>query len=104
MRKTIYGKLVMGFILVFIISNIFASLLKDGRILTLRAKEHKNILTLNQIDNQNIPTLKEEFSLDEQIRKSILLLERKWFEKDIQLEIGLEKALYRGNPGLMYQV
>ncbi|WMM26258.1 HAMP domain-containing sensor histidine kinase [Tissierella sp. MB52-C2] len=63
-----------------------------------------NILTLNKIDNQNIPTLMEDFTLDEQIRKSILLLEKKWIDKDIELEIDLEKILYRGNSSLMYQV
>jgi signal transduction histidine kinase len=63
-----------------------------------------NILTLNKVDNQNIPTLMEDITLDEQIRKSILLLEKKWIDKDIELEIDLEKILYRGNSSLMYQV
>ena len=63
-----------------------------------------NILTLNKIDNQNIPTLVEDFIMDEQIRKAILLLENKWVDKDIELEIDLENIQYRGNPSLMYQV
>lgn len=63
-----------------------------------------NILTLNKIDNQNISTPMEDFIMDEQIRKAILLLENKWIEKDIELEIDLENIQYRGNPSLMYQV
>ncbi len=63
-----------------------------------------NILTLNKIDNQNIPTLVEDFIMDEQIRKAILLLENKWVDKDIELEIYLENIQYQGNSSLMYQV
>lgn len=63
-----------------------------------------NILTLNKIDNQNIPTLVEDFIMDEQIRKAILLLENKWVYKDIELEIDLENIQYQGNSSLMYQV
>lgn len=63
-----------------------------------------NILTLNKIDNQNISTPMEDFIMDEQIRRAILLLENKWVEKDIELEIDLENIQYRGNPSLMYQV
>lgn len=63
-----------------------------------------NILTLNKIDNQNIPTLAEDFIMDEQIRKAILLLENKWIDKDIELEIDLENIQYQGNSSLMYQV
>ncbi|MDR7855947.1 HAMP domain-containing sensor histidine kinase [Tissierella sp.] len=63
-----------------------------------------NILTLNKIDNQNISTHIENFTIDEQIRKAILLLENKWVEKDIELEIDLENIQYKGNPNLMYQV
>ena len=63
-----------------------------------------NILTLNRIDNQNTSTPMENFVMDEQIRRAILLLENKWVEKDIKLEIDLENIQYRGNPNLLYQV
>ena len=42
--------------------------------------------------------------MDEQIRKAILLLENKWTDKDIELEIDLENIQYQGNSSLMYQV
>lgn len=63
-----------------------------------------NILTLNKIENENTSIYMEEFSMDEQIRKAILLLENKWCEKDIELEIDLETIEYKGNQNLMYQV
>lgn len=63
-----------------------------------------NILTLNKIENENASLYMEEFSMDEQIRKAILLLENKWCEKDIELEIDLESIQYKGNQNLMYQV
>ncbi len=63
-----------------------------------------NILTLNRIDNQNTSTPMENFVMDEQIRRAILLLENKWVGKDIKLEIDLENIQYRGNPNLLYQV
>lgn len=63
-----------------------------------------NILTLNQIDNQNISVSMEYFAIDEQIRKAILILGDKWVDKDIELEIDLEGVKYRGNQSLMYQV
>ena len=63
-----------------------------------------NILTLNKIDNQNISISMEQFVIDEQIRKAILLLGNKWIDKDIELEIDLESVKYRGNQSLMFQV
>lgn len=42
--------------------------------------------------------------MDEQIRRAILLLENKWVEKDIKLEIDLGNIQYKGNPNLLYQV
>lgn len=63
-----------------------------------------SILMLNKIENENIPNSIELFSMDEQIRKAIVLLENRWLEKDIELEIDLEDVDYKGNKNLMYQV
>lgn len=63
-----------------------------------------NILTLNSIENENYPIYTEEFSLDEQIRKAILLLENKWIEKEIEWDIELDSIKFKGNKNLMYQV
>jgi signal transduction histidine kinase len=63
-----------------------------------------NVLLLSKIDNQAIETKAERFSLDEQIRQSILLLEPKWCEKNIELYVDLEHVIYEGNRGLMIHV
>jgi signal transduction histidine kinase len=63
-----------------------------------------SILMLNRIENENIPNSIELFSMDEQIRKAIVLLENMWLEKDIEFEIDLEDVDYKGNKNLMYQV
>lgn len=63
-----------------------------------------NILMLNKIENENIPNSTKVFSMDEQIRKAIVLLENRWLEKEIDLEIELDNINYKGNENLMYQV
>ena len=63
-----------------------------------------NMLLFSKIDNQAIDTKVESFSLDEQIRQSILLLEPKWAEKEIELDVDLESVEYEGNKALMMHV
>ena len=63
-----------------------------------------SILTLNKIENENIPNATEIFSMDEGIRKAIVLLENEWLEKEVEFEIDLENVDYRGDENLMYQV
>ena len=49
-----------------------------------------NILRLSKFDNKKITVELEEYSLDEQIRESILNLESKWSKKNLNLNIDLE--------------
>lgn len=63
-----------------------------------------NMLLFSKIDNQAIDTKVESFSLDEQIRQSILLLEPKWEEKKIEFDVDLNRVDYVGNKGLMLHV
>jgi signal transduction histidine kinase len=44
------------------------------------------------------------FSLDEQIRKSILLLEHEWSNKNIDFDIELDEVQYQGDEELLQQV
>jgi signal transduction histidine kinase len=62
-----------------------------------------NILTINKLDNENIIN-SEEFRLDEQIRKSVLLLENKWSLKNIELDLQLAEVKIQGNKGLINQI
>ena len=63
-----------------------------------------HILLLSRLENQNISIPKSTFSLDEQIRQIILLFERDWTEKNIDLDINLEEINYLGNEELLAQV
>ena len=49
------------------------------------------MLLLSKIENQVIDSKKNKYSLDEQIRQSIVLLEPKWSRKKIDLDIDLEE-------------
>ncbi len=63
-----------------------------------------NLLKLSKLENQEIPELGETFSLDEQIRRAVLLLEGKWREKDLNFDIDMEKMTFQGSEELMQQV
>lgn len=63
-----------------------------------------NMLKLSKLENQEIVENKVRFSLDEQIRKSILLLEYEWDKKNIELDIELDKVEYLGDEELLQQV
>lgn len=63
-----------------------------------------NILMLNKLENTEIITDKVKFSLDEEIRRSILLLEEQWTKKDISVIPDLQSVEYIGNPEMLKQV
>jgi len=63
-----------------------------------------NILLLSRVDNQSIPAERTAYRLDEQLRQALLMLERKWTEKNINLDVELEPASYTGNETLMLHV
>lgn len=67
-------------------------------------KLSSNILMLNKLENQQIITDRDSFSLDEQIRNCILLLEKQWSKKNISFDIDLEPAEFFGNQEMLSQV
>ena len=64
----------------------------------------RNVLLLTKLENQNIVSEKTEFYLDEQIRKSILLLEKSWSEKDLELDLDLDEIKYTFNEEMLSHV
>lgn len=60
-----------------------------------------NILLLTNLENQEIITHKKLFSLDEQIRNSILLLQMEWERKDINFQVQLESIYYYNNEEML---
>ena len=63
-----------------------------------------NSLNLSKIENQRILTDITKFNLSEQIRNCILLLERKWQEKKLELCISLDECDICANEEMLKQV
>ena len=63
-----------------------------------------NILLLSKVDNQVIQSRCSTFRLDEQIRQSVVLLEPKWEEKDIEFDVDLERVEYTGDESMLMHV
>lgn len=63
-----------------------------------------NILLLSRLENQELDIPRETFCLDEQLREVILSQEEGWAGKDLELEVDLDSADYRGNRDLLAQV
>ena len=63
-----------------------------------------NLLRLSRLENQSIPSPQTQFSLDEQIRKTIVLLENDWSRKNLELDINLERITYLGDEEMLQQV
>ena len=62
------------------------------------------ILNLSKLENQTTIANKTRFSIDEQIRRIILMLEPEWSAKNIELDIALDEVNYYGNEDLMGQI
>ena len=62
------------------------------------------ILEISRLENQEIIIEKNKFTLDEQLRQTLLLLESKWTSKDIDLNIDLDPITFYGNEELLMQV
>jgi len=97
----------------------YSTLLQDGENLDESQKEYVDkillntrrlsslvgsILLLSKLENQQIPTGKAEYRLDEQIRQSVVALETAWVQKDIELDVELERVSYMGNEQMMRHV
>jgi len=63
-----------------------------------------SILLLSKLENQQIPTNQTEYRLDEQIRQSVVALETAWVQKDIELDVELDRVAYLGNEQMMHHV
>lgn len=63
-----------------------------------------NVLNMTKIENQTILTGVTRFNLSEQLRNCVLLLERKWTEKGLELDLDLEEYQIEGNEELLRQV
>ncbi len=63
-----------------------------------------NILNLSKFDNQEILTETSEFNVSEQIRRTVLLLERQWQSKNISFKMDFDEHRVLGNEDMLNQV
>ncbi|MBQ7348670.1 MAG: HAMP domain-containing histidine kinase, partial [Clostridia bacterium] len=63
-----------------------------------------NLLLLSKIENQAIDYKEEIFSLDEQIRKVVVLLEPKWSAKNIEFDVDFDDIDVKSNDVLLANV
>ncbi|MBQ7335181.1 MAG: HAMP domain-containing histidine kinase [Clostridia bacterium] len=68
------------------------------------AKLSTSVLELSKVENQQIITDKTEFSLDEQLRRCILLLEPGWSEKEIEIIPELDEVKIYSNEELLSHI
>ncbi|MGG3803496.1 HAMP domain-containing sensor histidine kinase [Metabacillus fastidiosus] len=97
----------------------FAKLLKENKLTQEERQEYldiiiteserlaelsTNVLTLAKYENLEIIVDKTPFRLDEQLRKTIILLEPKWSAKDITVNVKLDEVIYTGKEELTQQI
>ena len=63
-----------------------------------------SILLLSKLENQQIPTNQSRFSLDEQIRQTIVELEPAWEQKEIGFDVEMDSVSYYGCEHLVRHV
>ena len=63
-----------------------------------------NVLKLSRLQSQNIISQPQSFSLDEQLRRAVLMFERQWSEKNLELDLDLPECSYFGSQELLNQV
>lgn len=96
--------------------NGFASLLLEQDVTETEKKKYLRIIMeesasladlanstilLSKLDSQQIITDKNLYSLDEQLRRCVIMLSPTWNAKNIEFHFNLEHVKYNGNPEIM---
>ncbi|MEG2848314.1 MAG: HAMP domain-containing sensor histidine kinase [Bacilli bacterium] len=68
------------------------------------SKLSENLLKLTSLDNEQNTIKKENFYLDEQIRRVILMMESQWTKKNLNFNVELSKVKIYADKDLMEQV
>ena len=63
-----------------------------------------DLLRLSELEHSDTPLKMENFCLDEQIRRAVVLLQNQWESKSLDIELELEEIYYTGEEALLYQV
>lgn len=68
------------------------------------ANMSSNVLLLTKLENQEIVTDKTHFYLDEQLRNCLILFEEQWSEKNLNLDLDLERISVYQNAEILAHV
>ncbi len=97
----------------------FAKILEKGYVFDEEGKEYldiiiqesnrltklsENVLLLCKLEEQVLVRECETFNISDQIRKSILILQKEWESKNIEIDIDIMEVQFKGNPALLQQV
>lgn len=63
-----------------------------------------NVLIISKLESGTVELNRDTFRLDEQIRSSIMLLEPKWTEKEIEFDIELDEVTFTGDRAMLLHV
>lgn len=64
----------------------------------------ENILRLSKLEHQQFLDEPVTYRLDEQIREAIVLLEPKWYKKNMNFDLALPELEYTGQKSMLFQV
>jgi signal transduction histidine kinase len=67
-------------------------------------KLSRDLLRLSALEYADIVKRNDSFRLDEQIKRIILLMQKEWEEKNIDMVVDLDPIAYTGNEELLYLV
>lgn len=63
-----------------------------------------SVLALSRVEAQTILTGVAPFDLTEQLRQAVIMVERKWTKKAVQIQLDDEECVYTGSEALMKEV
>jgi signal transduction histidine kinase len=97
----------------------FAKLLKENNLTDEERREYldiiiteserlaelsTNVLSLSKYENLEIIADKVPFRLDEQIRRTLVLMEPKWSAKELTVDVDLENVIFNAKEDLIQQI
>ena len=97
----------------------YANLIAEGQLAMDKVREYgeivaseserlsnlsSNLLKLSELDSHMMHEQAQDFSLDEQLRKAVLLLEGQWKKKNIEFDLELEEIRINAAEHLLQEV
>lgn len=64
----------------------------------------EKVLFISKLNTQSIITDKKEYRLDEQIKKCIIMTQKYWENKYLQINVNLSEIVYYNNPDIIQEI